>query len=68
MALVRLPSPHNVTNNCTPNNAKRIQGYLFDRRIEVPIKCVEGKLYARLSCHIYNTPADYHQLAKALKF
>lgn len=34
-----------------------------DHRIEVPIKCIEGQLYVRISAHIYNDLDDYHRLA-----
>lgn len=32
-------------------------------RIEVPIKCLEGRLYCRVSGHIYNDVQDYERLA-----
>ena len=35
--------------------------------IEVPIKCLENRLYVRLSAHVYNTPEDYQRLAQVMK-
>lgn len=39
----------------------------FDHRIEVPIKCLGGKLYTRISAHIYNTSEDYEKLSSVIK-
>ena len=39
----------------------------FEHRIEVPVKCVHGSLYVRISCHIYNQLADYEKLAAAVQ-
>lgn len=39
----------------------------FQHQIEVPIKCIGGCLYARISAHVYNTPEDYERLASAIK-
>jgi selenocysteine lyase/cysteine desulfurase len=36
-------------------------------RIEVPIKCVQGRLYVRLSAHLYNQLSDYERLADAMQ-
>jgi selenocysteine lyase/cysteine desulfurase len=38
-----------------------------DHMIEVPIKCLEGRLYARLSSHVYNDFEDYLHLSKVIK-
>jgi selenocysteine lyase/cysteine desulfurase len=35
-------------------------------RIEVPVKCVQGRLYVRLSAHLYNQLSDYERLADAM--
>ena len=35
-------------------------------RIECPVKSIEGKLYVRISCHVYNRPEDYMHLAYAV--
>lgn len=68
MALVRLPkaicgSPSDVR---TSNDAKRVQDFLFDNSIEVPIKCINGQLFVRVSCHIYNTMEEFDRLGKVL--
>jgi hypothetical protein len=52
--------------NYTSVHAKMVQDYLFHHQIEVPIKCINGKLYVRVSCHIYNTLNDFEQLAHCL--
>lgn len=75
MALVRLPD-HNISGRLTAaagserktsTDAKMVQDYLYaEHSIEVPIKCVRGKLYARVSCHTYNTADEFERLAQAL--
>lgn len=67
MALVRLP-PVLQSLPATSDDAKRIQDYLFDHFIEVPIKCINGVLYVRISAHVYNELEDYSRLAKVLSF
>jgi selenocysteine lyase/cysteine desulfurase len=68
MALVRLPlfvqSANGTTS--TSEDAKRVQDYLFDQFIEVPVKCINGKLYVRISCHVYNDLPEYAILAQAI--
>ncbi|KAL7548983.1 hypothetical protein ACHAWF_012252 [Thalassiosira exigua] len=71
MALVRLPSHASggAEDVKTSTDAKRFQDFLYKNHIEVPIKCINGVLYARVSCHVYNTADEFEQLAKtALKF
>ena len=68
MALVRLPK---TLCGCSAdlksaNDAKSVQDYLFDNNIEVPIKSINGTLYARISCHIYNTMEEFDRLGKTL--
>ncbi len=68
MALVRLPESIQSSPS-TSAHAKAVQDYLFDNFIEVPIKCVKGVLYVRISCHVYNELHEYQRLAEAiLKF
>ena len=50
----------------TSDNAKQIQDYLYDNRIEVPIKCIRGILYVRISCHVYNELSEYEHLGTML--
>lgn len=47
--------------------AKCVQDWLHhDYSIEVPVKSVGGRLYARLSVHVHNEIADYEHLAAAV--
>merc|ERR1719401_197235 len=68
MALVRFPhrDSDNRTNGArkTSADAKRVQDFLYERHVEVPIKCVRGVLYARVSCHVYNTREEFERLAE----
>ena len=66
MALVRLPLFLNCDLPRTSNDGKKVQDWLYRHRIEVPIKCIQGVLYVRLSCHVYNTLSDYEHLGKVL--
>mmetsp|Transcript_926 Transcript_926/g.1156 ORF Transcript_926/g.1156 Transcript_926/m.1156 type:complete len:510 (-) Transcript_926:130-1659(-) len=69
MALVKLPpSISGSMSNCekTSTDAKRIQDFLYENHIEVPIKCINGTLFVRLSCHIHNDLKDFDRLAKCM--
>jgi selenocysteine lyase/cysteine desulfurase len=67
MALVRLPTRITaLEGEATSDDAKHIQDYLYHNRIEVPIKCIQGRLFVRLSCHVYNTLADYKRLGQVM--
>ncbi len=35
-------------------------------RCQVPVKCIQGQLYVRISAHIYNVRADFERLAEAV--
>lgn len=65
MALVRLPEHLSGSKNekKTSTDAKRIQDYFYSSKVEVPVKCVNGVLYVRVSCHLYNTADDFEKLA-----
>ncbi|XP_038077787.1 probable L-cysteine desulfhydrase, chloroplastic [Patiria miniata] len=68
MALVQLPP--DAAGNKTKNYdaAEMIQNQLYHEfNIEVPIKAVDGKLYVRISAHIYNELPEYQRLAAAIK-
>lgn len=68
MALLRLPSHcDNGNNNYASNDAKRIQDYLYCQQVEVPIKCINGKLYVRISNHVYNRLEDMERLGQVLQ-
>jgi isopenicillin-N epimerase len=51
----------------TSADAKEWQDWLhFEARVEVPVKCIQGCLYVRISAHVYNVAADYDTLANAV--
>jgi isopenicillin-N epimerase len=59
MAAVRLP----LSEPATPERAWELRRKLFDEhRIEVPVTAFAGALWARISAHAYNRPADYARL------
>jgi selenocysteine lyase/cysteine desulfurase len=62
MALVALPFPGGKTSA----DAFRIQNQLYEMKIEVPVKCINGKLYVRVSCHVYNQLEEFECLARAI--
>jgi len=65
MVLVRLPDVIQSSPS-TSGQAKAVQDFLYDNFIEVPIKCVRGVLYARVSCHVYNEIYEYQRLADVM--
>ncbi|KAL9182257.1 hypothetical protein ACHAXT_012909 [Thalassiosira profunda] len=66
MALVRLPSGGEANaDRKSSADAKRVQDLLYENNVEVPIKCIRGVLYARVSCHVYNSAAEFERLALA---
>jgi isopenicillin-N epimerase len=67
MALIRLPdSLQSSSIDMTSDDAKAIQDFLYDKYIEVPIKCIHGVLYVRISCHVYNSLSEYDRLATVM--
>ena len=40
---------------------------LIGRRIDVPVSCLGGRLFLRLSAHAWNRPADFDRLARAFR-
>ena len=65
MALVKLPEALQKSPSSS-DDAKSIQDFLFDHFVEVPIKCINGELYVRISCHTYNELCEYERLADTL--
>ena len=64
MALVELPPLHPRGGVA----AKDVQDWLhYERRIEVPVKTVNGKLYVRISAGLYNELDEYLELARAVR-
>lgn len=43
-----------------------MQDALYNGGIEVPIKCLHGQLYCRISAHVYNVMGDFEALAVAV--
>ena len=68
MTLVRLPNTISGNNSSrkTSTDAKRIQDYLYQNNIEVPVKCIRGTIYVRVSCHVYNMSDDFDRLGRIL--
>ncbi|XP_071135733.1 uncharacterized protein [Mytilus edulis] len=68
MALVEIPPDvYRNTTKIEYSNAETLQNQLYHQfNIEVPIKCVDGVLYVRISCHIYNDLSDYDKLGEAV--
>ncbi|KAL4166883.1 hypothetical protein KRP22_012371 [Phytophthora ramorum] len=75
MRLVQLPTARKLCGGvvvdaekptATSTEAKRVQdGLHYLHHIEVPVKCVDGRLYIRLSAHVYNCLEDFERLAAA---
>jgi hypothetical protein len=70
MVLVRLPDGLlglSVDMPRTSNDVERVQDTLHNKcKIEVPVKLLQGKLYIRISAHIYNDLKDYERVAQAI--
>jgi isopenicillin-N epimerase len=63
MAAIRVPG----SESATPERAQALHDALFDRhKVEVPIICFAGALWARISAQIFNEIADYERLADAM--
>ncbi|KAF0699227.1 Aste57867_10192 [Aphanomyces stellatus] len=51
----------------TSTDAKYVQDRLHrEFHVEVPVKCIEGALYLRLSAHVYNSPEEYEYLSHVI--
>ncbi|CAI8058001.1 Probable L-cysteine desulfhydrase, chloroplastic [Geodia barretti] len=49
------------------SHAELLQDKLYhNHQIEAPVKAIQGRLYVRISAHIYNTAQDYAKLAAAV--
>lgn len=64
MACVGLPAALQADGHATSVHAKQLQDELYNRRVEVPVKCLDSRLYVRISVHVYNTLADYQALVR----
>lgn len=71
MALVELPLPRRDARGNSrvyaSRDGKEMQDALFHRKIECPIKTVNGRLYARISAAVYNELDEYERLAHAVQ-
>ena len=56
---VRATAPH--THPGAPQNVLH-----HSYSVEVPVKFLAGRLWVRISSHVYNTLADYERLADAV--
>lgn len=71
--LALIPLPHKIgtlvtTKETTDSDAFAIQETLHHNyNIEVPIKCLGGRLYVRLSAHIYNHLDEYKRVGQVIK-
>ena len=65
MALVAVPQRHGG-RPAAYEDAAALQTALYRQNIEVPVKALGGRLYVRISAHVYNTLSDYERLAAAL--
>jgi len=65
----KILSFHHVFYLSVPHSAVALSQELLHHthRIEVPVKCLEGKLYVRLSAHVYNYLDEYTKLASVIK-
>lgn len=68
MALVEVPKHCRLPAGVEVEykHAQALQDWLYERHIEVPVKRLQGRLYVRISAHVYNCMADYERLAEAL--
>ncbi|XP_078068477.1 uncharacterized protein LOC144493440 isoform X2 [Mustelus asterias] len=68
MACVQLPECLLKDGYANYEQAEIIQNVLYSQyNIEVPVKALGGKLYVRISIHIYNELKQYQKLADAIE-
>jgi len=68
MALVELPviPALGSGSGMSYEQAEIVQNALYRRSIEVPVKALSGRLYVRISAHIYNHIEEYEVLRDAV--
>lgn len=73
MALVALPDAAvpggggNAWGAATSAHAKTVQDALhYAHRVECPVKCIQGRLFVRVSAFIYNDRDDFRRLGDAV--
>eukprot|EP00461_Guttulinopsis_vulgaris_P001022 UN01022 len=64
MICIRLPGKRVPLNDTEHTTIQDILYYKYN--IELPIKMIQNRLYARISCHIYNQWSDYQRLCNAM--
>jgi isopenicillin-N epimerase len=62
MVLVGIPS--RVLSHFSQHSAKSIQGWLYSRGFEIPVKFIINDFWLRISFQIYNTEKDIDMLVK----
>ena len=68
MILIPIPKSYYANDVSTDDDAYKLQEILHHKyNIEVPIKSLEGKLYCRISAHVYNTIEEYVHFANIIK-
>lgn len=64
MSVVWLPIEK---KDATVTDADKVQDWLhWQKKIEVPIKVIQGRLAVRISAHVHNEVGDYERLAEAM--
>jgi len=67
-SMLTFPLPHVARSSAWPGTPHPLQQALWEeRRIEVPVFEWQDRLCLRVSCHLYNTPADIDRLVAALE-
>jgi isopenicillin-N epimerase len=66
-SMVTIPLPHVARSSSWPGEPHPLQRALWEEhRIEVPVFEWQERLCLRVSCHLYNSPADVDRLCLAL--
>ncbi|MFO1093262.1 MAG: aminotransferase class V-fold PLP-dependent enzyme [Planctomycetaceae bacterium] len=67
-SMVTIPLPYVARSSSWPGEPHPLQRTLWEQhRIEAPVFEWHDRLCLRVSCHLYNTPADIDRLCAALK-
>lgn len=67
-SMVTVPLPFVARDSAWPGSPHPLQRWLWDaHRIEVPVFEWHERLMLRVSCHLYNRPADIDRLVDALE-
>ena len=66
--MLTIPLPRVARSSAWPGKPHPLQQALWEEhRIEVPVFEWQDRLCLRVSCHLYNTPADIDRLSAALE-